>query len=79
MSIDMDKEGNDPASLEGFVDFDSQLLKIQDDIFEDSPVFLELMETENVVKIIAGDYPYVQNGSIITATVPVEIQTYLPE
>jgi hypothetical protein len=37
------------------------------------------METENVVKIIAGDYPYVQYGSIITATVPVEIQTYLPE
>jgi hypothetical protein len=79
MSIDLDKEGNDSASLEGIVDFDSHLLKIQDDIFEDSPVFLELMETENVVKIIAGDYPYVQYGSIITATVPVEIQTYLPE
>lgn len=79
MSIDMDEEGNNPDYLEGFVDFDNHLLEIQDDIFEDSPVFLELMETENVVKIIAGDYPYVQNGSIITATVPVEIQTYLPE
>lgn len=78
ISIDLDKEGNDPTSLEDFVDFENHLLKIQDDIFEDSPVFLELMETENVVKIIAGDYPYVQNGSIITATVPVEIQTYLP-